>query len=826
MALSEVVVISVTCSVTFLLSLLLVTIICLHFRQRRTPNSNVLLDPEFYPQSRGLFRTSAAFPYSSVRQAQWSEIGSMENMQDNASGGIQEPPPCHLSDGRFSRMSSSSTRNSRRLQKRPTRDIQLARMQPRPARVAPSVSESIDSLPPNVAELQAENTPKQTPELPQNGSNAEASSSRITSWPPATASRSYNDITATARAELRGDSKLAKQRSEGILNQAPGSPPRQPVPPLPAVPPSGISHLPTHDSMLISNKSLDTAGSSILDDPIGDNPNNLEATRGQTLRAQDRYAPAAGWVPASTGSGSVSRIPQAMSPRRYSLTSAGSHKPSEEFSSPRRSASIHYPERSTYNWGMQSSTSHHPPYVPPSGLSRSLTSGPLNQNNMHGQTRQPPPVCGLNQHSRNQHTGPVVSTSMLETGRNSGTGQQVSTANNGGASIGARGSTSPQPTPPMKPPAERYRKGHRRQSSVRMSISQQNPNQTSLPPTIEEPEDASRQSTPKLKAANEVPGGKASFGIDSAADNPFDSVDKKSEQDKADKSTPTPIQRDLKSGGLVTASSSDDSKSSKALTVEKPVEKPNIPRRSPLRRNSTGAKSPQYQSTRSATLIPTTTTATGHSRHHSTSATTPSSIPRSISLKHHTNSTPKVDKEEKDSCGGDRPVKTNACASRTSPKQMDTDTEVSDATKPRPLPILPPAMPLSPAFNQLPRPPKFRGALTTIESVSNIAAPEEVVTGGSGSENLNNKENDGNDSGKDDDDSNGTMTPRASRFHYRHVAREGGVEAQDLQNETPRGKPEFTTPLKEGAEQTVPSSSSSLLTTPGSIYDQYGFLKE
>ncbi|EDN02763.1 predicted protein [Histoplasma mississippiense (nom. inval.)] len=610
--LSDLVLIAVVCAVTVFLCVLLVTVLCLRYRRKNILHSNEA-SSNLYPQSRGIFHTTFPFPYAGARQ--WSAIGSIEDLHGQLSPGILEPAPCHTSERRDARMSTLSMRNTRRLQKKSSRDIPLESVASPRSHSGPLDVENMGSSPLAIAELQADCTPKR--KLPiQDGSITidKDEGGRITSWPLTTRKGSYYDITATMRGgPFIIDPELAKRRSEGILHQAPGSPPKQEVPPLPFSRPPGIPHLTRHDSMLLSNKSLDTAGSSILDYPAGENLTDsidLETPSKPPPTIHERYISTDGWwVPASTRSGSVSRIPQASSPRRYNSTS-GSYKQIQDRGSPRRSASIHYPEeRSSCILGVQTPTKTRQLYIPPLGKSRSLTSGSWIPSNIRNQKSQLLVAHELN------------TSSSLES---------------------------------------------------------------------DQPEDSSCKSTPRAKTITPVRQDKKSPELPSTignSHNPFDNDEDDISDDGGGEPTPTPIERGSTTSLSITCPSS--------VPKFSPVpvhERPNIPRRSSLRRNSsTGLRSKheaQSQPQRSASIASTITILASEPYASTPSITTPTNTVSGFpSPESYGNIIAKMDYEARNLNNGDRPAR-NAFALPENSALIEQETGVS-ARKAKPLPILP-----------------------------------------------------------------------------------------------------------------------------------------
>ncbi|KKZ58996.1 hypothetical protein EMCG_00861 [[Emmonsia] crescens] len=836
--LSDVVLISVVCAVTVFLSVLLVTVLCLRYRQKSILHSTGP-DSNLYPQSRGILHSAFPFTYTGTRQ--WSAIGSTDNIHGQVSPGILEPPHCHTSDRRFSRMSTISTRNPRRLQKKSSRDIPLESIASPRSCAGPSDVENFDLFPHAIAELRADCTPNPKQPLQHDDNPDEDTGGRITSWPLITRKGSYYDITATMRGRpYIVDSKLAKRRSEGILRQVSGSPPKYEMPPLPALRPPGLPHLARHDSMLLSNKSLDTAGSSILDDPVGEILNDsvdLEAAREPRSRVHERYSSTGGWwLPASTRNGSISRIPQASSLHRYSSIPASSYNLSEERGSPRRSASMHYPARSSHILGVQSPISPRKLHVPPLGVARSLTSGPWIQSNICNQMSQPPPIYELStpsspesDHGSGQgQTDSAILKPITENGKNGGSRPLSNT--NGCLSNRAHGSSSSLLPTLAKTSVEEQKKGHQRRKSVRVSISQQSSIPTSLSPTIEEPEDSSCKSTPRAKTVTSTHQDKEASELPSTtgdSQNPFNNDEQHLADGEGRETTPTPIERGFATNKLSATSPS-------TMSSPTPIdERPSIPRRSSFRRNlSTSLRSQnqaQSQPTRSTSVTSASTTTRTAQRYASTpsTTTTTNSVSGFSGLENYANVIANIDREAGNRYSSDFPAR-NAFALRENSPLMEQETGASGVTKPRPLPILPlPKLSHTPSRS---RPLKFRVALTTINSVSNIAMHD--GSDGPGSED-NNKENDGNAGGKSDH-GNGTPTPTPSPSQYYQLER-GEVAGNSIQQEgiaSPPDKQEISaeplasTPLRARTGVGMEQLTSSMVRTPGSMYDQFGFLKE
>ncbi|KAK2811459.1 hypothetical protein FQN50_002082 [Emmonsiellopsis sp. PD_5] len=848
---SGVVVISVTTAVTVFVTVLVVTILCLRFCRKH----RALLLPQeqphsfaqyysdhgpqsMYPRSRGLFQSTLGFPYGGARQ--WSAIGSTETVHQQLSPGVPiAPPPCHTADSRYSRLSTHSTRNSRRLQKRPSRDIALQTLQPGSACIEPQVVENQDVFPENAVELRADNSPKSKPVVRQEEGISAGTGIRVASWPMGPMQRSYHDADSITGDDSMPDTGLSKRRSESIMNQAPGSPPKQPVPPLPTNRPLDIPRLTRHDSVVISNMSLDTVGSSILDYPLKENAHgmvDLEAARPEPLRTHERYASAYGWGTPASANTRPSRIPQIASPRRYNSTSAGSCKPAGELASPRRSASMHDPNKSSQAWAVQSPHSSRPSYGPPPGMSRSLTSDLRRQCNTYNQ-RQPPPVYELNSYSRTEHNnshgrrqGVTNALQPISENEQNTMVRQQNSNTNGSPSKRIHASSSSLSSIPTRTSTAGQKKGHKRQNSVRIAIERTVP--TTLSPTIEVPEESSRPSTPqqngitnpvfKMETASERP------SVNAKPNNPFNKENKHPSGEQG-QITPTPFQR-----GLGTTKGEIGAFQCMTRPKLSPIphqETPNIPRRSSLRRNSIKETTPPARSSSTPPSVRSSGTDNNQSStandkqlsfYHSMSPATtgpyrattsspvtptPSSIHRSPSLQNYTNIIAKMDKEENKNNSYDDvdPVKSppanSSSPSSSSLITTETSTLSSPAATPRPLPMTP--QPLS-----IPRPPKFRAALSTIRSVSNIAVEDEdefVMEryGDEGKKNTNEP---------DSPDSTSTITP--SRYEL-------------VSNDKYEGS-SVSTPLRAGMGMGTgqEKTPTSLVRTPGSIYDQFGFLKE
>ncbi|EEQ89139.2 uncharacterized protein BDCG_04259 [Blastomyces dermatitidis ER-3] len=837
--LSDVVLISIVCAVTVFLSILLVTILCLRYRRKNIlhsngPNSNL------YPQSRGLFHST--FPFSNAGARQWSAISSTENIRGQVSSpAILEPAPCHTSERRSSRMSTLSSRNSRRLHKKSSRDIPLESVPPPCSYTGPSDVANIDSSPRSIAELQADCIPKRKPPLPHDDTTNEDAGARITSW-PLTRKGSYYDITATMRGgPYLVDSELSKRRSEWILRQVPGSPPKHDVPPLPALRPPVVPDLTRQNSMLLSNKSLDTAGSSILDDPVRESLNDsvdLETAREPYPRTHERYTSTGGWwLSASAAGGPVSRIPPATSPRRYSSTSTSSYRNVQDHGSPRRSASMHYPEKSSHILGVQSPTSICQLHAPSPGVSRSLTSGPWIQTNTSNRMGQLPTTnkaitssihesgCRLDQ----PHSQSAILKPITENGKNCGT-RQLSNANGCASKRAQCAAGSSRVSTRRKISIDEEKKGHQRRKSVRLSVCQQNPIPTSLSPTIEELEESSCKSTPPPKAVTPTRQINESSELPPSTEDsksPFDNDEQNLADDEGGEPTPTPIDRGVETKNLSTPSPSSVLNTSQSPTDERP----GIPRRSSLRRiTSTSVRSQhqaQSQPARSTSVTSTITT-TPTSEHHASAPSTTTSTHTVSSFpvfESHANNIANVDKDARNLNRSGRPTR-NAFAL---PENSELEEETSGGKKPRPLPVLP-----IPKVSQPPsrsRAPKFRVALTTIKSVSNIAMHDEPYGGCcEGSD----KENGGNATTKCDDGSE-TPTPKPSPSQYHQLGKEEAGARSSIQQEGTKSPsdrqkrsaaPPVSTPLKAGTGLGAEQLTSSIVRTPGSMYDQFGFLKE
>ncbi|PGH19692.1 hypothetical protein AJ80_03847 [Polytolypa hystricis UAMH7299] len=467
----------------------------------------------------GSTRPNATLPYASPRQ--WAAIGSSDNVSTHAGGfSIDRPPPRNGSKRRSSFFDSLSNQNGRKLQKRPScRDIPLDRMTSPTTPPSPSQAEhgyvepflshdhrglQTEVTPIEIFQGQGETGDAQNPKGRASNSRWSVSvSSTIRRLPDMAPCDAVNNDDGSAPGAT-----VTRRTSGTMLNQTAGSPPKQPVPPLPPTSRPRSSHLPRRDSFKeLSSMSLETANSSILNHDMGSDLQNTQERRDlpnpPMKYSNDSFhhtGPTPLWYARLSGSHDIEMQNRVQSQRDlgYRPASAGSYRHSRETVVPRRSFSTPYPDGSPLSRSSMIPTTRNITFNAPD------TSHPLQNKQwqqMEGNNSRrsslsqdhfvrPPPRYELNKH--------IVARRASNTSLNERAVLRPTTGNVRNVDF-SRQTTSSTYTPPKQynglqsnsrnqSPVSNH-KGHRRQNCVRIPVFAPRPSSILLTPTVELPEE-------------------------------------------------------------------------------------------------------------------------------------------------------------------------------------------------------------------------------------------------------------------------------------------------------------------------------------------------
>ncbi|RDW61879.1 uncharacterized protein DSM5745_10551 [Aspergillus mulundensis] len=506
-----------TCSVIFMVSAVVITIIWIKIRQER--RSLALMRTAHRPYAHGLssfpeetytelsreegsaLRQYGQLPYG--RPTEWGLLASRESL-DQLSG--DKSPFELLKKTRSFSLKHSLSSKSKRLSKNLATLgslTTLAEASERPhSQVSVSKENLIVSAVDGVLELPTETTPRQTPERediqPSSGNNIRPVSG---GWPLLPQKERSNALFPVFEDHHEGaDPNVSRNRGGSITSQTPGMAPDQPVPPPPCAYPPNRFRLSKNDSIRYSSASLETADSSILDDSRRTSANIDSSLISPALPPCPTFAPfsandvgkeydrrsfAANAAPFIFPPNSPARKGQRVdserpSPRR-SLTACSPTRSSERVSPP--------PRRSESFSARQSLNTTSNPYldldhIPPlntrghnSGLLPYSTQ--MQRHSMHGSPQRDNDPF---------YKGTAASQSFTwhphTTGRRASSFQPQETLSQ---------VTNGHPKPPLASAMKSsgHRKGHRRQNCVRISI---HPPITftgpAFSPMVEEPEEA------------------------------------------------------------------------------------------------------------------------------------------------------------------------------------------------------------------------------------------------------------------------------------------------------------------------------------------------
>lgn len=285
--LTTAVAIAVTCSVIFLVSAVVITIIWVKIRQERKSLALIRSQPGPYANGISSFpaetftelsreegsalRQYGQLPYG--RPNEWGLLASGESLAQST--GDKAPIRFLKKTRSFTlkhSLSSKSNRPSKNLTK-PGSLTTLTEASEGPSQDVPVSKENLIVSPVDgVLELPAETTPRQTPEredLPPSTESTNDNTIRPISgvWPLLQQKERSNALFPVFEDHYEGsDTHEPRARGGSIASQTPGIAPNQPMPPPPSAYPPNRFRLSRHDSLRCSSVSLETADSSILDD--------------------------------------------------------------------------------------------------------------------------------------------------------------------------------------------------------------------------------------------------------------------------------------------------------------------------------------------------------------------------------------------------------------------------------------------------------------------------------------------------------------------------------------------------------------------------------
>ncbi|KAL3489411.1 hypothetical protein BJX62DRAFT_208963 [Aspergillus germanicus] len=514
-ALTTAVAIAVTCSVIFMVSAVVITIIWIKIRQER--RSLALIKARQGPYSHGLqnfpaetltelsreegsaLRQYGQLPYG--RPTEWGLLTSRESLAQTP----DDKSPIELLKKRSLSLKRSLSSLSRGHSKRnltgPGSLTTLTEASEGPySQVYASREDLIVSAIDGIMELPTETTPRQTPEREDEQPGADNAIRPISGAWPLLQQRERSSVLFPVIEDRYETSDPAGTRVRGgsITSQTAGIAPDQPVPPPPCAYPPNRFRLSKNDSVRFSSVSLETADSSILDDSRRTSANVDSSLASPALPPCPTFAPfsandvgkecnrrsltanAAPFVfPANSPARKGQKIETERASPRRSLTACSPTRASERVSpTPRRSESLSAKE----------SRDEPKPYLDMDRIP------PLNTTGRN--TALLPHFSQMQRHS--MHGSPRRDNDPFY----SGTGSSHSLTYNPHTSGRRASSFQPQDTTPHrssshpKPPlasalkGSGHRKGHRRQNCVRISI---HPPITfggpAFSPMVEEPEE-------------------------------------------------------------------------------------------------------------------------------------------------------------------------------------------------------------------------------------------------------------------------------------------------------------------------------------------------
>ncbi|KAL4883065.1 hypothetical protein BJY04DRAFT_185683 [Aspergillus karnatakaensis] len=515
-ALTTAVAIAVTCSVIFMVSAVVITIIWVKIRQER--RSLALIKERQGPYAHGLatfpaetltelsreegsaLRQYGQLPYG--RPTEWGLLASRESLVQSA--GDKSPVQLLKKTRSFSlkhSLSSKSKRNSKNLIRLGSLTTLAEASEASHNQVSASKENLVVSAVEGVMELPTETTPRQTPEREEEPSSTENTIRPISgAWPLLQPRERSSALFPVFEDHHEGFGPAGSRiRGSSITSQTAGMAPDQPVPPPPCAYPPNRFRLSKNDSLRFSSVSLETADSSILDDSrrasaiegsltspaLPPCPTFAPYSANDVGRGYDRRSLAANAAPYIFPPNSPARRGQRVdsergSPRR-SLTACSPTRSSERISPP--------PRRSESLSARQSRDTTPKPYldldhIPPLNITSRNTAllphfSQMQRHSMHGSPRDNDPFYN--------GVGAGAPQNLTYNPRSSG---------RRASSFFSPDAPSQNPSSQSKPPltsalkGSGHRKGHRRQNCVRISI---HPPITfagpAFSPMVEEPEE-------------------------------------------------------------------------------------------------------------------------------------------------------------------------------------------------------------------------------------------------------------------------------------------------------------------------------------------------
>ncbi|KAL4805973.1 hypothetical protein BDV18DRAFT_140246 [Aspergillus unguis] len=497
-ALTTAVAIAVTCSVIFMVSAVVTTIIWVKIRQERKSLAFMRTQPGPYAHGLSSFpaetftelsreegsalRQYGQLPYG--RPTEWGLLASRESLAQPA---VEKPTIRLLKKTRSFNLKHSLSSKSflpPKSQPKPGSLTTLTEASEIPSQdLSVSKENLIVSAVDGALELPTETTPRQTPEreeAPPGTDNKAVSTIRpvSSSWPFLQPSERTNVLFPVFEDRYEGSgTHEPRARGGSIASQTPGMAPDQPVPPPPCAYPPNRFRLSKTDSLRYSSVSIETADSSILDDSRRTSTNIDSALVSPALPPCPTFAPFSandvekGYhrnspvnsstpfiFPPNSPARKGQRVDSSRTPPRRSLTACSPTRSAERVSPP--------PRRSESLSAKQSSNNTSQPYldldhIPPLRVA-SRNSGLL-------------PHFSQMQQRHSMHTSPRRDNDPFY----NETDKSYSLTYNPGRrpnSFLSQTSTVQTPNGHPKPPlasamkSSGHRKGHRRQNCVRISI--------------------------------------------------------------------------------------------------------------------------------------------------------------------------------------------------------------------------------------------------------------------------------------------------------------------------------------------------------------------
>ncbi|KAL4790008.1 hypothetical protein BDV19DRAFT_350346 [Aspergillus venezuelensis] len=521
-ALTTAVAIAVTCSVIFIVTAVVSTIIWTKIRQERKSLALIKATPRPYANGLSTFpaetltelsreegsalKRYGQLPYG--RPTEWGLLASRETL-DQATD--DKPTIKLLKKTRsFSLKHSLSTKSMRQQPTNVIRPISLRTLtetseRPSSHGVSESKEELVVSAVDGVMELPAETTPRQTPEREERQPITDNATRPGSGGSPLNQHKERSSGLFPVFEDCYQAYKPDGTRGRGgsIASQAPGTAPDQPVPPPPCAYPPNRFRLSKSDSLRYSFVSLETADSSILDDSRSTSmivdgsfispalppcPMFTPFSANDVGRGYDRRTIAGNAAPFVFPPNSPARkgrrVDSERSPPRRSLTACSPTRSTVRISPP--------PRRSESLSAKQSLENAQKPYldldhVPP------LRITPRNSSLLTHFSQ-------MQRHS--MHDGPRRDNDPFYNGTGPASNQRYTAYNPGrrASSLMTQGASSQSLNSHPKPPlasamkSSGHRKGHRRQNCVRISI---HPPITFAGPTfspmVEEPEESEEE---------------------------------------------------------------------------------------------------------------------------------------------------------------------------------------------------------------------------------------------------------------------------------------------------------------------------------------------